>query len=130
MVTGQALRVTGISAKIESELLFAASFMAIAALALLSCDAAEQAARLLVGGKYRMGNAGFVCLAVDPALAQDPVTDKILIQADDEVFLFFAPAYYQGAFTLTQTGENIAVSKRGGLSAAIVHPWPTDVTAH
>jgi len=102
-LTGQA-NASPASAKIEPQLHFGLAFAAIAALALLLRNGSQQAAGILVRGQHGVANAGIFALTMPPALAQYPVTDKVLVETDDEVFLLFAPAYYQGAFTLTQSG--------------------------
>ena len=71
------------SVEVEAQLLFAVSRMAVAALALLSGDAAEQASGVFVGWQYRVADGGLIGRAITPALAQNPVTDKVLIQADN-----------------------------------------------
>lgn len=123
-------------AEIESQLFFTASGMAIAAFALLPRNAAEQSPRVLVGVQYGIGNRCFIGSPVSPALAQNPVTDKVLIQADNEVFLIFLPAYYQGAFTVTRSGgeccsECIPVyAMNPGSSRQTMMQGASGVTAH
>ena len=88
-------------AEVEFDLLLFGNSFFEPQLFLLAADFTQVITGLMVTMENRMVEGTLVANRVTPGFSQHPISHQVLIEADDEIVLLFAPTYDQEVTTIT-----------------------------